>query len=59
MCMIKHDLAICLRERRKSYVIVNKTVIEFRRATVQKHAGGKNEGFSHYVIENIGSENVL
>ena len=59
MCMIKNDLAICIRDLRKPYVIGNKPVRLFCGATLQKHAGGKYEGFSHYVIENIGSENVI
>jgi hypothetical protein len=54
--MIQNDLSINARDLRKSYVIGNKPVMLFFRATVQKNAGGKNEGFSHYVIENIRSE---
>ena len=56
MYMIKNDLATSIGDLRKSYVIGNKPVRLFCRATVQKNAGGKNEGFSHYVIENIRSE---
>ena len=38
------------------HTIENNKVIILVRGEGRKSAGGKNEGFSHYVIENIGSE---
>ena len=50
------QLAIFNENIENLYVIENNTVIVFLAERGRKSAGGKNEGFSHYVIENIGSE---
>ena len=40
----------------KTEVIEIKRVIQLPGLGLEKNAGGKNEGFSHYVIENTESE---
>jgi hypothetical protein len=56
MCKKQNDLSISRGNHSNPDVIESKTVNEIVRRSEQKHAGGKYEGFSHYVIENIGSE---
>ena len=46
------QLAIFNENTESLHVIENKTVIILVRGEGTKKCGGKNEGFSHYVIEN-------
>ena len=45
--------------REKQYVIENRTVTSIAAMRPRKNAGGENEGFSHYVIENTRSQNAF
>ena len=56
ICKKLNWLSISMGNNSNPDVIESKTVNEIVRDSEQKCAGGKNEGFSHYVIENIGSE---
>jgi len=56
ICKKINHLSIYRRKSSNPYIIESKTVIAFVRSRQQKYAGGKNEGFSHYVIENTGTE---
>jgi hypothetical protein len=56
ICKKINDLSIYRRNISNLDVIENKPVIAFVRRRERKYAGGENEGFSHYVIENIGGE---
>jgi len=52
MFMKKHELLISQRKASITYVTENKPDNSRLAWGSQKTPGGKNEGFSHYVIEN-------
>jgi hypothetical protein len=56
MCMIQNDLAIFIRDLENPMSLGISQLDRFSGDRAKKRGGGRNEGFSHDVTENIRSE---